>query len=61
MKINLSHTIYVLRVFFFLIFAMSHHRTNLWDNSVKIEKKNNETIDEFRDPFYFLKTRLHTT
>ncbi len=54
-KINLSHAIYILlRVFFFLIFAMSHHRTNLWYSSIKMFKKNNEIIDEVSDPLYFL-------
>ncbi len=39
----------------FLIFAMSHHRTNLWYSSVNSKKKKEIKISEIIDPLYFLK------
>ncbi len=54
---SLSLAILYIKSLFRLIFAMSHHRTNLWYSSLKIVffLKSSERIDEVSDPLYFLK------
>ncbi len=55
---SLSWYLYIIKRFFFLIFAMSHHRPNLWYSSVKMLKKSSKRIDEVSDPLYFLKDQI---